>query len=172
MAQPPMYAPEAVQPMRDELTAVGFQHLTTPQDVDRVVKNTKGLVLCMINSVCGCAAGAARPALGIALQNKVIPDQIVTVFAGMEREAVARVRELHAPTPPSSPSIVFFKDGVCVGVMERGHIEGRTAAEIARDLAAAFDKLGTRPGPSIPSEQFAKLNFAKFCGSSIPLYQG
>lgn len=169
MSQPPMYPPEAVQPMRDELTSVGFEHLMSAEEVDRVVKSTAGVVMCMINSVCGCAAGAARPALALALQHKTIPDRIVTVFAGMEREAVARVRELHAPTPPSSPSIAFFKGGKCVGVMERGHIEGRTAQEIARDLVASFDKLCSKAGPSIPAEQFAKLTFAKTCGSSIPV---
>jgi putative YphP/YqiW family bacilliredoxin len=169
MPKPPNYPPDAVQPMRDELTAVGFEHLRSPEEVDRTVKGTKGVTLCVINSVCGCAAGAARPGLALALQHGVIPDRLVTVFAGMEHEAVGRVRELHAAkAPASSPSIVFFKDGECVAVMERYHIEGRSPQEIAEDLAGAFDKLCTRKGPSIPPEEFAKLTHAKICGSSIP----
>ncbi len=172
MPRPPNYPPDAVQPMRDELTVVGFEHLNTPADVDTAVQSTKGVVMCVINSVCGCAAGAARPGIAAALQNRVIPDKLVTVFAGMEHEAVARVRELHAPAPPSSPAIVFFKDGKLAGVMERGHIEGRPPQEIARDLVSAFDKFCTKSGPSIPPDKFAALDFAKVCGSSIPRFQG
>lgn len=166
---PSMYPPEAVQPMRDELTSVGFEELKTPEDVDRVVKETKGTVLCVINSVCGCAAGSARPGIGLALQHTVIPDRLVTVFAGMEREAVDRVRELHAgAAAPSSPSVVLFKDGKVAGMLERSHIERRAPQEIAQMLVGAFDQLCTRPGPSIPPETFAKLEHLKICGSSIP----
>ncbi len=172
MPQAPMYPPEAVQPMRDELTTVGFEELKTAEEVDKVVQSTKGVVMCVVNSVCGCAAGAARPGLALALQHKVIPDRIVTVFAGMDREAVQRVRELHAPVPPSSPSIAFFKDGKLAGVMERGHIEGRPPQAIAADLVRAFDEMCKRPGPSIPPEQFAKLTHAKICGSSLPRFDG
>jgi len=91
-----MYDIQAVQPMRDELVAVGFEDLRTSQDVDKVVGETKGTLFAMINSVCGCAAGSARPGVALALQHEVIPDRLVTVFAGMEHEAVDRVRELHA----------------------------------------------------------------------------
>lgn len=165
----PMYPEEAILPMREELTVVGFDELKSAADVDKVVKETKGVTMCVINSVCGCAAGAARPGIALALQNKVIPDRIVTVFAGMEREAVQRVRELHAPlAQPSSPSIAFFKDGKPITVMERRHIEGRPPQAIAADLVGAFDKLCTRKGPSIPPEKFATLTHAKICGSSIP----
>ncbi len=167
--QSPMYPEEAVKPMRDELAVVGFEHLKTPEEVDQVVKETKGTVMCVVNSVCGCAAGAARPGVALALQHKVIPDRLVTVFAGMEREAVQRVRDLHASlAQPSSPSIVFFKGGEVAAVMERRHIEGRGPQEIAADLAAAFEKICSRPGPSIPPDQFAKLTHAKICGSKIP----
>lgn len=173
MALPPMYPPEAVQPMRDELTAVGFEQLATPADVDRVVKETKGVTLCVINSVCGCAAGAARPGVAMALQHKVIPDKIVTVFAGMDREAVDRVRELHKDlAPPSSPSIVFFKEGKVAAVLPRQGIEGRDPSEIAAFLQQAFDKVCTKEGPSIPPDEFAKLEFVKVCGSKIPRFKG
>ena len=167
--QGPMYPPEAVQPMRDELTDVGFENLDTPEDVDHVVKGTKGVTMCVINSVCGCAAGSARPAIGLALQHKIIPDKLVTVFAGMEREAVERVRALHAKhAAPSSPSIAFFKDGECIGVVERSHIERRDPQSIAMALVAIFEKHCARKGPSISPEQFAKLSHAKICGSNIP----
>ena len=169
MALPPIYPPDAVQPFRDELTAVGFEQLTTPEQVDEAVRTTKGTLLCFINSVCGCAAGSARPGVGMALQHRVIPDRFVTVFAGMEREAVNKVREYHAAAaPPSSPSIVLFKDGQVAAMFGRDRIEGRTAPEIAADLVAAFDQHCSKPGPSIPPEQFAKLSHVQACGSSIP----
>ncbi|MBI2930827.1 MAG: BrxA/BrxB family bacilliredoxin [Planctomycetes bacterium] len=168
MSLSPLYPSEAVQPMRDELTAVGFEELQSPEEVEKVVRETPGVVMCVINSVCGCAAGAARPGVALALQNKVIPDRLVTAFAGMEREAVERIRALHAPTPPSSPSIAFFKDGACMAVMERAHIEGRSPQEIAEDLVRLFDQVCSRPGPSVPPERFAKLSHVKMCGSRIP----
>ncbi len=165
---PPMYPPEMVKPMRDELTVVGFKELLTPEDVDRAV-TAKGTTLCVINSICGCAAGAARPGIAAALQHKVIPDHLVTVFAGMEGEATARVREYHRDVaPPSSPSMVLFKDGQVIGVVARGQIEGRGPDEIAEGLRGVFDQHCSRPGPSIPPEAFAKLGFAKSCGSNIP----
>lgn len=169
---PPTYPPQAVQPMRDELTAVGFEQLGTPEEVEKALRETKGTVMCVINSVCGCAAGGARPAVAFALQHRVIPDRLVTVFAGNDREAVQRVRDLHAPVPPSSPSIVFFKDGKLAGVMERGHIEGRGPQEIAGDLIGAFDRLCSKTGPSIPRERYDQLEFTKQCGSGIPRFKG
>ena len=166
--QPPIYPPEAVQPFRDELTAVGFKHLQTPEDVEEAVKQP-GLTLCMINSVCGCAAGAARPGVGMALQHKMIPDQLVTVFAGMERDAVDRVRTHHAEiATPSSPSMVLFKDGKCLGVVHRQDIEGRSAQQLAESLKQVFDQHCTKAGPSIPPDQFAQLTHIKACGSQIP----
>jgi len=165
---PPMYPSEAVQPFRDELTAVGLQDLLSPGDVDQAVSR-KGVTLCVINSVCGCAGGTARPAVAIALQNKVIPDHLVAVFAGMERDAVNKVREYHAAAaPPSSPSIVLFKDGQVAEMFGRERIEQRSAQEVAADLVAAFDRHCSKPGPSIPPEQFAKLSHVQACGSSIP----
>ena len=165
---PPIYPPDAVQPFRDELNVVGLKDLITPEDVDKAVTAT-GTTLCVINSVCGCAAGAARPAVALALQNKLIPDQLVTAFAGMEREAVNKVREYHADVaPPSSPSIVLFKDGHVVEMFGRDRIEGRTAPEIAGDLVEAFNRHCSKSGPSIPPEQFAKLRNVQACGSNIP----
>ena len=171
MALPPIYPPEAVVPFREELTAVGFEELKTPQDVDAAIKATKGTLLCVINSVCGCAAGSARPGVGMALQNKVIPDKLVTVFAGMEREAVDRVRQLHAEAaPPSSPSIVLFKDGEVAAMFPRSEIEGRSPQEIAEGLVQVFTEHCTRKGPSIPAEELAKLRHIKMCGSHIPRF--
>ncbi len=166
----PTYDMDAVQPMRDELMAVGFEELRTPEDVDRVFRDTKGTLFVMINSVCGCAAGSARPGAALALQHRVIPDRLVTVFAGMEHDAVQRVRELHAPYPPSSPSMALFKDGKLVAMVQRREIEGKTAEQLAGELVEIFDRHCARPGPSIPAAEFEKLDFAKICGSSIPRY--
>ncbi len=166
----PMYDLEAVQPMREELVAVGFEDLRTSQDVDKVFGETKGTLLVMINSVCGCAAGSARPGVALALQHSVIPDRLVTVFAGMEYDAVDRVRALHAGYPPSSPSMALFKGGELVAMVERKMIEGKTPEEIAGDLVQLFNRYCSRPGPSIPASQFARLDFARVCGSSIPRY--
>jgi putative YphP/YqiW family bacilliredoxin len=166
----PMYDLEAVQPLRDELVAVGFEDLRTAQHVDTVFGETTGTLFVMINSVCGCAAGSARPGVALALQHTVIPDRLVTVFAGMEHDAVDRVRELHAGYPPSSPSMALFKDGKLVAMVERCRIEGKTSEELASDLGQLFTRYCSRPGPSIPASQFATLDFAKVCGSSIPSY--
>ena len=165
----PMYDEEAVQPMRDELLAYGFQELRTPEEVDQVLSKTNGTVFVVVNSVCGCAAGSARPGAGVALQNKVIPDQMVTVFAGQDRDAVDRVRETYLKDyPPSSPSMALFKDGQPVFVMERRMIEGRRPEELARDLTQAFEKFCARSGPSVSAEDFAKIAHAVACGSTIP----
>lgn len=166
--QPPSYPPDMVQPFRDELTVVGIRELLTPEEVDRAVAS-KGTVFCVINSICGCAGGTARPGVAAALQNKVIPDQIYSVFAGMEKEATDRVRQLHRDlAAPSSPSMVLFKDGKVVAMFPRSSIEGRYPQDLAADLVEAFNKHCTKSGPSIPAEQFAKLSHAKACGSSIP----
>jgi putative YphP/YqiW family bacilliredoxin len=165
---PPIYPPDAVMPFRDELSAVGIKDLMTPEDVDQAVAKP-GVTLCVINSICGCAGGTARPAVAMALQNKVIPDQLTAAFAGMERDAVNKVREYHADVaPPSSPSIVIFKDGKVAEMFGRERIEQRSAAEVAADLIEAFNKHCTKSGPSIPPEQFAKLTNVQACGSSIP----
>ena len=169
--KPPIYDPEAVQPMRDELVYVGFEELTTPQKLEDVLnqKDDK-TILVMVNSVCGCAAGSARPGVTLALQNNIIPDKLATVFAGQDRDAVDLLREKYlADFPPSSPSVALIKNGEVLYMMPRHHIEGRTPEEIAADLRNAFEKNCTRQGPSISEEAYAKLVHARACGSRIPL---
>lgn len=141
MALPTMrYDPRFVQPMRDELTRIGFTELLTPADVETAVGAQHGTLLLVVNSVCGCAAGRARPAVTRALQHAVRPDRLATVFAGMELDATRRAREHFAPYPPSSPQIALFKDRTLVFMLERKDIEGRTPDAIAADLVAAFDE--------------------------------
>ncbi|MEW5797722.1 MAG: BrxA/BrxB family bacilliredoxin [Bacteroidota bacterium] len=136
-----MYDPVMIQPFRDELTDVGFKELMTPEEVDSTLSSNKGTLLVVVNSVCGCAAGKARPAIRKALQHSVKPDRLVTVFAGQEKEATARLRERWLQgIPPSSPSIALYKDSELVHFIPRFKIEGRIADEIAADLVAAFDE--------------------------------
>ncbi|KAB2920979.1 MAG: BrxA/BrxB family bacilliredoxin [Bacteroidetes bacterium] len=130
-----------IQPFRDELTEVGFTELMTPQEVDEAVGGNKGTLLVVINSVCGCAAGKARPGIRKALQHAAKPDRLMSVFAGQEKEATARLREQWLQgIPPSSPSIALYKDNELVHFIPRFKIEGRIADEIAADLVAAFDE--------------------------------
>lgn len=126
--------------MRRDLTQYGLEELKTPEEVDRALEPGSGTVLVVTNSVCGCAAGKARPAVGMALQHPTRPDRTATVFAGADLEAVGRVRELLAEYPPSSPSIALFQDGKPVFVLHRHQIESREAPEIARILREAFDR--------------------------------
>ena len=125
-------------PMREELTNVGYKELRTSNEVDEILSNKNGTVLVVINSVCGCAAGNARPAAILATKFEKKPDLFVTVFAGQDMNATSRVREYMMPFPPSSPSIGLFKDGRIVHVIERHHIEGRPADLIAQNLEVAF----------------------------------
>ena len=133
-----MYPAEIVQPMRDELTAVGFSQCTTPENVKTVLSQT-GTTLVVVNSVCGCAAANARPGARMALANDKTPDQLITVFAGVDQQATAEARGQMMPFPPSSPSIALFKDGELVHMLERHHIEGRPAELIAENLKEAFN---------------------------------
>jgi putative YphP/YqiW family bacilliredoxin len=136
-----MYPEQLVAPMRLDLTSAGFIELRTAEDVDDQLKDQKGTTLVVINSVCGCAAGAARPGVKWALQNtEKRPDKLATVFAGVDGEAVARAREYTLPYPPSSPSIALFKDGELVHFVERHHIEGRNAQMIGEHLLEVFDE--------------------------------
>lgn len=139
------YPPELAQPMREELTAVGFEELLTPADVDRALDGADGTVLVVVNSVCGCAAGKARPGVLRALQHAVRPDRLVTVFAGMELDATDRARQFFEGYPPSSPQIALLKNGRLLHMMERKDIEGRDAAAIAADLQGAFDTFCGQP---------------------------
>ncbi|MGE0590608.1 MAG: BrxA/BrxB family bacilliredoxin [Cyclobacteriaceae bacterium] len=136
-----MYPEELVAPMRTDLTSAGFKELKTPEEVDGELKEQKGTTLLVINSVCGCAAGAARPGIKWALQKSdKRPDHLTTVFAGADVEAVAKARQYTLPYPPSSPSIALFKDGELVHFVERHHIEGRNAQMIGEHLVEVFDE--------------------------------
>ena len=133
-----MYPAELVKPMREDLTNVGFKELHTVDDVDNAMKET-GTTLVVVNSVCGCAAANARPGARMSLQNAKRPDKLVTVFAGVDRDATDKVREYMIPFPPSSPSIALFKNGELVHMLERHHIEGRPAEIIADNLMDAYN---------------------------------
>jgi putative YphP/YqiW family bacilliredoxin len=136
-----MYPEQLVSPMRVDLTSAGFKELKTPEEVEQNLQSNKGTTLLVINSVCGCAAGAARPGVKWALQNSTKkPDALTTVFAGVDKEAVAKAREFTLPYPPSSPSIALFKDGELVHFVERHHIEGRNAQMIGQHLLEVFDE--------------------------------
>ncbi len=136
-----MYPEQLVAPMRQDLTIAGFQELKTAEEVKKVLDETSGTTLVVVNSVCGCAAGAARPGVKLAVQNsEVAPDRLVTVFAGVDKEAVQTAREYMLPYPPSSPSIALFKDGELVHFVERHHIEGRSAQMIANHLINVFEE--------------------------------
>jgi putative YphP/YqiW family bacilliredoxin len=127
--------------MRKELTSIGFTELKDAAQVDATIPNSKGTLLLVMNSVCGCAAGAARPGVKLAIQNSEIkPDHLTTVFAGQDIEAVAQARKYTLPYPPSSPCIALFKDGQLVHFVERHHIEGHSAEMIAENLTAAFEE--------------------------------
>jgi putative YphP/YqiW family bacilliredoxin len=134
-----MYPPELVRPMKEELTTVGFKELLSAQDVDSALAQ-KGTALVLVNSVCGCAAANARPGARKAIENSKKPENLYTVFAGVDTEATQKAREHMVPFPPSSPSIALFKDGELVHMLERHHIEGRPAEMIADNLMAAFDQ--------------------------------
>lgn len=133
-----MYPPELVQPMKDDLTNVGFRQLNTPEEVDQTIQAGSGTLLVVVNSVCGCAAGNMRPGVKLSLQNDKKPAELVTVFAGVDAEATAQARKYFLPYPPSSPSIALFKDGKLVHFLERHHIEGGTAQMIADNLSEAY----------------------------------
>jgi putative YphP/YqiW family bacilliredoxin len=136
-----MYPEQLVAPMRNDLTSVGFTEFKTPEQVEDNLNNQKGTTLLVINSVCGCAAGAARPGVKWALQHTdKKPSQLATVFAGVDKEAVAKAREFTLPYPPSSPSIALFKDGELVHFVERHHIEGRNAQMIGEHLLEVFEE--------------------------------
>ena len=135
-----MYPEEICTPMRLDLTEAGFEEMRNAQEVDAVLSEKSGSVLVMINSVCGCAAGNARPAVKMATKHSKVPNKLTTVFAGQDKEAVAKVRDYCLPYPPSSPSIALFKDGELVHFIERHHIEGRPAEMIAENLMQAFDE--------------------------------
>lgn len=135
-----MYDERLVTPMRQELTRLGVKELRTVDEVDRELQKSDGTTLVVVNSVCGCSARMARPAVAIALENPIKPESLTTVFAGQDADATQRAREYFTPYPPSSPQIALFKDGELVFMLERWQIEGRPAEEIAHDLVNAFNR--------------------------------
>ena len=172
MALPPIYDPEAVAPMWQELAAVGVEPLTTPEQVDQLLGARSGSALVIVNSVCGCAAGQARPGVMLALQNSVIPNRYVTVFAGVDRDAVERAREYMTGYPPSSPSIGLFKDGKLVFMLQRTDLQQMNEQQVSVALRKAFDEHCAKPGPSIDPEKFKQIQPHRGCGSQIPLMGG
>jgi bacilliredoxin len=143
-----MYPEEIVRACREELTSIGVQELRTPEDVDTAIREHTGTTLVVVNSVCGCAAGGARPGVRLALQHENVPDHVTTVFAGVDKEAVDRARSHMPGYPPSSPSVALFKDGALVFMMERHDIEGNHPERIAELLKAAFDTHCSAPAGS------------------------
>lgn len=135
-----MYPEEMTIPMRQELTSDGFQELTTPEEVDAILGKKEGTTLVVVNSVCGCAAGSARPGVRMSIDGDKKPDNLTTVFAGVHGEAVGKAREYMLPYPPSSPAIALFKNGELVHMVERHHIEGRTADMIAGHLKEVYQE--------------------------------
>jgi putative YphP/YqiW family bacilliredoxin len=165
---PPLYDRDEVAPMWQELAAVGVEPLTTPEQVDQVLAES-GTALVIVNSVCGCAAGQARPGAMLALQHAVIPDRYVTVFAGVDRDAVERARERMTDYPPSSPAIALFKDGRLVFMLQRSDLQQMDQAQVATALRRAFDEHCRKLGPSVDPETFQRIQPYQGCGSQIPL---
>jgi putative YphP/YqiW family bacilliredoxin len=135
-----MYDADQVRPMREELTAIGFQELLNPAAVDAWIDDKHQTGLLVINSICGCSAGMARPGVRMALQHAVRPQRLATVFAGQDKDATARARGRFAHLPPSSPSVALLTDGAVVDFLPRNRIEGRSAQQVCSDLVAMFDK--------------------------------
>lgn len=134
------YPEMMVAPMREDLVRIGFQELQTPEDVTEALKDAPGTTLVVVNSVCGCAAGSARPGVALSLDHETVPDTKTTVFAGQDLEATEKAREYFTGYPPSSPSVALLKDGQIVYMMERHQIEGSTPQQIAENLKAAYDE--------------------------------
>ena len=135
-----MYDSRLVEPMRKELTSLGVEELRTPEEVDSALKQSDGTVLVVVNSVCGCAAGGARPGVALALKHSKLPKKSVTVFAGQDKEATDRARSYFTGFPPSSPSMALMRDGEVVAMVSRHEIEGHSPQEIAQKLTGIFDK--------------------------------
>jgi putative YphP/YqiW family bacilliredoxin len=140
-----MYPEIMVIPMREELTRIGVQELRTTGEVDRAIVNQSGTTMVIVNSICGCAAGRMRPAVRLALQNSVRPEEMFSVFAGQDTEATERARSYFTGYPPSSPSIALLRDGKLIYMMQRSDIEHREAADIAAELKKTFDKFCAVP---------------------------
>lgn len=166
---PSMYDREAVAFMWKELQDIGVTPLQTADAVDRFLQQSEGTALVVVNSVCGCAAGMARPAVALALQNSVIPDRMATVFAGVDMEATQRAREAMPSIKPSSPSVFLFKNGELVHAVHRQDIEGHRPQDVAENLIAAFNKHCSAKGPSVSPDvvtEVFNLTVGPACGSS------
>jgi bacilliredoxin len=144
------YPPMMVQPMREELTRLGFRELTTPEEVDRAVAEASEPMLLVVNSICGCAAGVARPGIALSLKNPAAPKKLATVFAGQDVEATARARAYFDGLPPSSPQVAILAKGKLLFMLQRHEIEGRTPEQIAAALTSAYEKLQASGGPPNP----------------------
>jgi putative YphP/YqiW family bacilliredoxin len=142
------YPPMMVQPMREELTRLGFRELTTPEEVDRAVAEASQPMLLVVNSICGCAAGVARPGVALSLKNPAAPKTLATVFAGQDIEATARARSYFEGFPPSSPQVAILSNKKLLFMLQRHEIEGRTPEQIAAALTAAYQRLHPSGGPS------------------------
>lgn len=169
MALPPIYDPKAVEPLWQELAAVGVEPLTTPEQVDAALTASSGTTLVIVNSVCGCAAGQARPGVMLGLQNAIIPDRSVTVFAGVDRDAVEKARSYMSAYPPSSPSIGLFKDGRQVFMLQRTDLQRMNEPQVAEALRQAFDAHCSNKGPSVSPEVYQQIRPYEGCGSKIPM---
>jgi putative YphP/YqiW family bacilliredoxin len=165
----PLYDPQAVRPMWEELAQCGVDPLANAEEVDEALKQS-GTTLLIVNSVCGCAAGSARPGVTRALQHGTIPDHLKTVFAGVDREATERARHYMVGIAPSSPSVALFKDGELVHMLERRHIEMMNEEMVAGNLIEAFEQHCSRKGPSVPREVYESIVTSRQCGSSVPLF--
>jgi putative YphP/YqiW family bacilliredoxin len=164
ITQQPNYDSSTIQPMRDELTSIGCKELLTPENVDTALdRNDNKTMLVVINSVCGCSAGSGRPGVMMALQNGIIPDELYTLFGGMEKEAIDRYRSKYLPNHhPSSPHIALFRNGEPVAILQRSDIEGHTAENITHALIAVFNEECNKMGPSISVKDFENVTQGKY----------
>ena len=169
MPLPPLYDPDAVRPMWEELSDCGVEPLHTPEAVEELLARP-GAALVVVNSICGCAAGSARPGVTKALQNARIPDHLGTVFAGVDRDATERARAFMTDVPPSSPAIALFRDGQLIHMLERRHIERMSPDMISENLAGAFDAHCESEGPSVPREVWERSARERMCGSGVPIW--
>jgi len=167
----PTYDPVAVQPLRNELTDVGFSEVLTIENFESIVnqKDDK-TVLLFINSVCGCSAGTARPGATLALQGEIIPDRLITAFAGQDKEVIQHIREKYLNEfTPCSPCMAMFRNGKLEFYLPRFQIEKKRAEDIANILTELFKERCSKKGPSVPTEAYEQLKYKRMCGSKIPM---
>ena len=170
----PTYDPQAIQPFRDELVAVGFKETHTPEEFENTLNaDPEKTTLVVVNSVCGCSAGSLRPGVSQSLQNLIIPDNLVTVFAGQEKSALAHIRSTYLSNyAPSSPNALLFKGGKLLSFLPRETFQEHTQEDLSQILSDLFNKHCMAVGPSTSPENFEKLKHAISCGSKIPRFDG